>query len=143
MSRGRSIGDTSRDAYRHWVSIELRYGDTDRQGHINNAVFCTLLESGRVAFLFDGEQAICGPGQGFVIARLALDFLSEMKFPGTAEIGSRVLSIGSSSFTIGQAIFKDGACCSTAESVLVLIDESTGKSASLSEVVLERLRALS
>jgi hypothetical protein len=29
---------------------KLRYGDTDRQGHINNAVFTTLLETGRVEF---------------------------------------------------------------------------------------------
>lgn len=27
---------------------KLRYGDTDRQGHINNAVFATFFETGRV-----------------------------------------------------------------------------------------------
>jgi acyl-CoA thioester hydrolase len=26
---------------------KLRYGDTDRQGHVNNAVFATFLETGR------------------------------------------------------------------------------------------------
>ena len=26
---------------------KLRYADTDRQGHVNNAVFATFLETGR------------------------------------------------------------------------------------------------
>lgn len=57
-----------------------------------------------------------------------MDFLSEMNFPGVAEVRSRVLSIGRSSFTVGQAIFKDPQCCSTSQSVIVLTDESTRKS---------------
>lgn len=27
---------------------KIRYGDTDRQGHVNNAVFSAFLETGRV-----------------------------------------------------------------------------------------------
>ena len=40
---------------------KLRYGDTDRQGHINNAVFVTFLETGRVATLEAGERPLRGP----------------------------------------------------------------------------------
>ncbi|MEM8537740.1 MAG: acyl-CoA thioesterase, partial [Pseudomonadota bacterium] len=29
----------------------IRYADTDRQGHVNNAVFSTFLETGRTQFL--------------------------------------------------------------------------------------------
>ncbi len=29
------------------TSDKVRYGDTDRQGHVNNAVFSTFLETGR------------------------------------------------------------------------------------------------
>lgn len=141
-TRRSTVCDVNRDAYRTWTSVTLRYGDTDRQGHVNNAVYCTLFESGRVAFLYDQDGSVAGPGKTFVIARLAMDFLSEMNFPGVAEVGSRVLSIGRSSFTVGQAIFKDSRCCSTSESVIVLTDESTRKSIPLTDEVLERLRAL-
>ena len=34
---------------------KLRYADTDRQGHVNNAVFSTMLETGRVEFLLAGS----------------------------------------------------------------------------------------
>ena len=134
--------DTARDAYKTWTSIDLRYGDTDRQGHINNAVFCTLLESGRVAFLYDERGSIAGSGKGFVIAKLTVDFLAEMNFPGVAEVGSKILSIGRSSFTVGQAIFKDGVCCSTSQSVIVLTDETTRKPIPLTDALLNHLREL-
>ncbi len=131
-----TVCDTNRGFYRHFTAVNLRYGDTDRQGHINNAVYCTLFESGRVDFLFkpDGSHvAGSSSDYSFVIARIALDYLREMKFPGTVQIGSRVLSMGRSSFTVGQAIFMGDVCYSTAESVIVLVDEKTKKSAPLTD----------
>jgi acyl-CoA thioester hydrolase len=35
--------------YPHRVTEIIRYGDLDPQGHVNNAVFATYFESGRVA----------------------------------------------------------------------------------------------
>src|SRR5580704_1865021 len=116
----RTVCDTVRDRYKHWTNVTLRYGDTDRQGHINNAAYCTLLESGRVAFLFNQDGShIAGEGRSFVIVKLTIDYLIEMNFPGTAEIGSRIISIGRSSFTVGQGIFMGETCYSSAESVIV------------------------
>ena len=34
----------------------IRYADTDRQGHVNNAVFSTFLETGRVMFLLGASD---------------------------------------------------------------------------------------
>lgn len=138
-----TVGDTAAHAYKHWTKVNLRYGDTDRQGHVNNAVFCTLLESGRVDFLFEGEKAICGEGKNFVIAKISMDFLSEMNFPGVVDVGSSVLSIGNSSFVVGQALFKDGICSCTAQSVIVMVDDETRRSSALTPEVKERLQSFS
>lgn len=138
-----TVGDTKRDGYKHWTPVNLRYGDTDRQGHVNNAVFCTLLESGRVDFLFDGEHAICGEGKNFVIAKITMDFLSEMNFPGVVEVGSAILSIGKSSFVVEQALFKDGLCSCTSQSVIVMVDEESRRSTALTPEVLAKLKSLS
>ena len=35
--------------YPHQVTDVIRYADLDPQGHVNNAVFSTYLETGRVA----------------------------------------------------------------------------------------------
>lgn len=139
----RSISDTQKSAYKHWTSINLRYGDTDRQGHINNAVYCTLFESGRVDFLFENQESVAGANTAYVIARISLDYLTEMHFPGLAEVGSKIVAIGRSSFTVGQAIFWNDNCCSTAESVIVLIDEQSKKPIPLTDLLRKRLEELS
>jgi acyl-CoA thioester hydrolase len=135
-----TASETDAACYTHWTEVNLRYGDTDRQGHINNAVFTTLLESGRVAFLFNEKgEVVAGNGKAYVIAKLTMDFLAEMNFPGSVRIGTKVLTTGRSSFTLGQAIFLNGKCCSTAQSVIVLTDEQTRRSTPLTESLLEQL----
>lgn len=139
-----TICDTDPSAYKQWSVINLRYGDTDRQGHINNAVYCTLYESGRVDFLFNDGESVAGEGTAFVIAKIALDYLKEMHFPGDVKVGSKILSIGRSSFRVGQGIFYKDHCCSTAESVIVVIDPSSNKSIPIPDAlrsVLERIQA--
>ena len=135
-----TVCDTDATTYKHWTEVNLRYGDTDRQGHINNAVFTTLLESGRVAILFDENGGvIAGSGKNYVIAKLTMDFLAEMNFPGIVRIGTKLLGAGKTSFTLGQAMFLNGKCCSTAQSVIVLTDEETRRSTPLTESLMERL----
>lgn len=133
---------TERASFTHWTHDKLRFNDTDRLGHINNAVFATAFETGRVSFLYHPEQPLAPAGSDFVIVRLVVDFRAEMHYPGDVEIGTRLLAIGRSSFTVGQALFKDGICTATGESVLVLIDHATRKAIPLPEQLRAALRAL-
>jgi len=112
----------------HWKRDVLRYRDTDRQGHVNNAVFVTFLESGRVAILYDPGKPLAPEGASFVIARLSMDFISEMRWPNDVEIGTTVTRLGTSSVTLGQGLFVDRRCVAVAETVIVLMDEETRKS---------------
>ncbi len=88
---------------------KLRYGDTDRQGHVNNAVFSTLLETGRVELLFPGDgTSMSDPGASWVIVRIELDLVGEITWPGSVDIGTRVERVGSSSVTMAQGLFQAG-----------------------------------
>ncbi len=121
---------------------KLRYGDTDRQGHVNNAVFVTLLETGRTQVLHQTEPALLKPGQNFVIARLTLEYRAELFWPGTVEIGTCVQAIGRSSVTFGQALFQEGKCAAVADSVVVLVDNNTHRATPLDDAVKAWLTAL-
>lgn len=121
---------------------KLRYGDTDRQGHINNAVFSTLLETGRVELIYDPASPLAGPGAAFVIARLEIDFRAELLWPGEVETGMRVASVGTSSVRLEQAIFQNGRCAASAVTVIVQVDEATRTSRPLSAAARERLLSL-
>lgn len=116
---------TDRGLFRVWSREVARFGDTDRQGHVNNAVFATFCESGRVAFLHPEEGPLAPPGHAFVIARLALDFRAELHWRDVVEIGTGVLGLGRSSFTLGQGLFRGENCVATAECVMVLTDART------------------
>jgi acyl-CoA thioester hydrolase len=122
---------------------KLRYGDTDRQGHVNNAVFTTMYETGRVELLQLGQSEGLGLDDvSFVIARLCLDYRGEIFWPGTVEIGTAVKALGNSSITFTQALFQNGQCVSTAESVVVQLDNRTRRSTPLGALVREKLQVL-
>lgn len=120
---------------------KLRYGDTDRQGHVNNAVFATFFETGRVEMLLATDADFLLPGQSLVLARLEIDLVSEINWPGTVEIGTRVARIGRSSMALEQAVFQNGVLAAKGVSVVVLTDETTRRSTPLAESAVAKLRA--
>jgi acyl-CoA thioester hydrolase len=111
---------------------KIRYGDTDRQGHVNNANFATFLETGRVGIIYNPEYRILAEGTSFVIASLHLDFIREMTWPGRVDIGTGVLRIGNSSMRLAQGLFQKDQLVAYAESVIVQVDDQTGKGKPLS-----------
>ena len=111
----------------HRTVDSIRFGDLDRQNHVNNAVFSTFLESGRVIILYGEEYGLTVPGTSFVLARITIDFLGEVHWPGEVEIGTAVSRVGNSSIGLSQALFVDGVCVATAENTLVLLDKATRK----------------
>ena len=122
---------------------KIRYADTDRQGHVNNAVFATLLETGRVELLYNAANPLHEVSASFVIASLKMDFLNELTWPGEVEIGTAILRVGNSSITIKQGIFQDKVLAASAETIIVHVSTKNGKSIVLSEdakMVLEDLK---
>ena len=120
----------------------IRFGDLDPQGYVNNTVFATFFETGRVAFLREPGNALSPPGTTSVLARLDINFLNELHWPGAVEIGTGIAEIGRSSFTFLQAIFHQGACAATARATMVMIDGETRRSRPLPEEALARLEEL-
>lgn len=119
---------------------KLRYADTDRQGHVNNAVFATFLETGRVEMLYQNGGRLMRNGNSYVIASLQLDLVAEIKWPGTVEIGTAVSKVGNSSIKLYQQLFQNGVVVAKATSVLVQVN-SFGKSEPLSDASKSILQA--
>lgn len=130
------------EAYSLFTHDKLRYADTDRQGHVNNAVFATFLETGRVEVLYDPDAPLADEGCEFVIAHLALDFRSELRWPGRVDIALRIARIGTSSVHLHQGLFQDGHCAATAASVIVQMSLETRRSHPLTSAAIARLEAL-
>ncbi|MGL4242720.1 MAG: acyl-CoA thioesterase [Beijerinckiaceae bacterium] len=104
------------------TEVTLRYSDMDALGHLNNAVYATLFEAGRVAYVDRMLDPLTPAGAGYVIVRLTIDFKAEAKYPGVAAISTRVSRVGGSSMTYAQELHVNGKLAATAESVCALFD---------------------
>jgi acyl-CoA thioester hydrolase len=124
------------------TSDVIRFGDLDPQGHVNNTVFATFFETGRVMLLRAPGNGLNWPGTTSVLAQLDITFLREMHWPGTVEIGTATTRIGRSSYTFLQAIFHEGECAATGLGTMVMIDEATRKARPLPQEVVARLERL-
>lgn len=121
------------EGYPARVVQTLRYNDHDDAGHVNNAVYATFFEAGRVPLLYDPAHNMPPDGCHFSIVRITIDFLAEMTWPGEVTIGTGVTRIGNSSVGLRQGVFKDGTCHATAESIVVLTNSTTRRSQPLPE----------
>lgn len=137
MSTTPSLADYPLQTYE-----KLRYADTDRQGHVNNATFSTMLETGRVELLYAPDEPLHEIGCAFVIASLHLDFRGEIVWPGQVDIGTRVAAIGKSSLTLEQGLFQEGRCVATAQTVIVQMNETSRRSQPLNEAAVRQLTKL-
>jgi acyl-CoA thioester hydrolase len=96
--------------YPYRVADIVRFGDLDVQGHVNNAVFATYFESGRVAMFRNSDLGIGVPDATFVLVPQEIDFLRELRWPDNVVIGTALAEFGRSSFTVAQAIFSGEEC---------------------------------
>ena len=109
----------------------VRFRDCDAMGHVNNAVFSTYLEEARIGVL--------GGLTPFILARVEIDFRSELRAGEEIEVGTRVARVGTKSFELEHQIRSNTRVVAEARSVLVGYDYGAGKSVPLSDEIKARL----
>lgn len=125
--------------YPHQVTEIIRFGDLDPQGHVNNAVFSTYFESGRVAMFRAPDLGIGVLNATFVLVRQEIDFLRELRWPGNVTVGTALAELGRTSFTVAQAIFRDEECAAVGRAILVMLDSETRRPRPLTQDIVARL----
>ena len=137
-------GPPGRDDFRFWITQQVRWGDADMLGHVNNAVFFVYSESARMAYY---EKLIAPAAktdtQSMILARTSCDFISQLKYPATLDVGARATRIGNSSLGIQAGIFLQGEDTPVAvtDSVIVWFDYAAQASAPLPQTVRAALSA--
>jgi acyl-CoA thioester hydrolase len=122
------------------LSDNVRFGDLDPNQHVNNAVYATYFETGRVTLMKDPQYGLTPPGLAWIMVRLDIHFRAELRWPGKIELGLGVSKFGRTSVTFDQVVFSEGRCVASAVSVGVLIDDATRRPTSLTAEVVEKLK---
>ena len=109
--------------FRFHHPVEVRYGDLDPQGHVNNAKHLTYFEQARIAYLvelglFTRDQSFMEIG--VIIADVHVTYLEPVYFGQDIKVGVRVARLGNKSMTWEQ----------------IIVDADTGRELSRGELVI-------
>ncbi len=106
------------DGTTHRTEIQVRFADTDAQGHLNNGSYAIYAETARLAFFRD-----LGSGVGsLILAHVAIDFRRQVRFGEAVAVDSWVESVGTTSVALRHAIRADGVVAAEVRSVVVRFD---------------------
>ncbi|HET9914010.1 MAG TPA: thioesterase family protein [Anaerolineales bacterium] len=124
--------------------VEVRYGDLDPQGHVNNAKHLTYFEQARVAYmielgLFTKDQSFMKIG--VIVADVHITYLAPVYFGQSIKVGVRTAKIGNKSMTWEQNMMDadSGKELSKGELVIVTYDYETGKTISIPQEWREKI----
>jgi acyl-CoA thioester hydrolase len=112
--------------FNYYHPIEVRYGDLDPQGHLNNARYLTYLEQARIHYikhlgLWQGGSFL---NIGVILADAHITFRAAVQFGQAVQVGVRVARLGNKSLDM-EYIMEDaqtGEELATGSTVLVAYD---------------------
>ena len=132
--------------YRFYHPVEVRYGDLDPQGHLNNAKFLTYFEQARIQYwiqmgFFTKDQSFMEIG--VIVADVHLTYLAPVYFGQDIKVGVRVAKLGNKSMTWEQNIVEadTGKELARGELIIVAYDYKDEKTIALPQLWREKIIA--
>jgi acyl-CoA thioester hydrolase len=130
--------------FRFYHPIEVRYGDLDPQGHVNNAKYLTYFEQARVHYLlrlglFEAGHSFTNIG--IILAEVKVTFLAPVQYGADCRVGMRISRLGNKSMTAEYALV-DAATnqeLATGSAVLVGYDYRTNETIPIPEEWREKI----
>jgi len=114
------------DQFHFYHPIEVRYGDLDPQGHVNNARYLTYMEQARVNYIrevgmWDGGSFL---HLGIIMAEVRITFKSPILLGQPIRVGVRIPRLGNKSMDSIYCIedTQSGRLLAEGSSVLVAYD---------------------
>lgn len=131
------------------VLVPVRFKDLDLLGHVNNAVFITMMEQGRIAYCeripgFEFSKLAPPFGISFILASITCDFKAPVRLGATVRVRTGVTDLGRTSFTMAYALVDaaSGQVVATGSSVQVCYDYRVGKPTPLPDTLRQQVARL-
>jgi acyl-CoA thioester hydrolase len=124
------------------ATLDVRWGDMDAYGHVNNARYASYVEETRLRWFASFEGAWRTGEYEPVIAAQTINYRRAVEWPARIEVALRLERRGGSSLTLGFRITADGdptRLYADGSSVLVWTDPRTRRSTPLPADVLRAL----
>lgn len=120
---------------RHVHEFNVRFGDIDMLGHVNNCRYLTYLEDARVSMLrLDPIREGREPLRGLVVARHEIDYRRPLLFrPAPVRVETWVTELRAASFALAYEIRDDERLYAAARSVIVAYDVKSSRARRLTD----------
>lgn len=118
--------------------IDIRWGEMDAYGHINNAMYLRYMEEARIRLLLKLGYKLDGHGQGPVIVNVSSTFMAPVEYPDQLSIDCFLSDAGRSSCMSHYKIHsnqKNQQCVCEGSAKIVWIDTESGKSIELPQTI--------
>jgi acyl-CoA thioester hydrolase len=115
----------------HALRLQVRWGDMDALGHVNNAEYLRYFEQSRIVWLESLGYPVAGKGTGPILAKVSVTYLKPIVYPSEIEVRLYAKHVGNSSFTLASEIVNGRDATerfTEGEFVTVWLDYDAGKS---------------
>lgn len=130
---------------RHVEPVQVRWGDMDSMGHVNNACYFTYCESARMSYFraVGMDEHREGGRFGPALVAAHLNFRQQVRYPAELAVLTRVSEIGRTSFRMEYTIVprEGGAPVADGFGVIVWVDYGTGRPVPLPEGLAGSIRS--
>ena len=130
--------------FRFFHPVEVRYGDLDPQGHLNNAKYLTYFETARINYFT--HLGLFTPGQSFmdigvIMAEASVTFHAPVEYGMRVEVGVHIPRLGNKSMRVEQNIVHTGSgeMLASGYVILVAFDYHTNKTVPIPDLMRETI----
>ena len=117
------------------IDIQIRMTDLDPLGHVNNSVYFSYYDAGKLHYFSGINEDISWEAIDKVIVRTECDFMESIFFDDNISVETKVIETGNKSMKMMQRIIDNntGKIKSTCLSIISSYDRQNNTSKALSE----------
>jgi acyl-CoA thioester hydrolase len=127
----------------HETKLRVRYAEIDAQGHVNNAVYLSYFEVGRVEWLRAAGlsyRELEAQGYGIVVVEVLAHYRRAAFFDDELTLRTELADLSRASMRFEYEVSRDGELLVTGHTRHACVDLATGKPIRVPEEVLAAAR---
>ncbi|SHF19460.1 acyl-CoA thioesterase [Dysgonomonas macrotermitis] len=97
--------EITEETFRHTLPIQIRFNDVDSIGHINNNIYFSYFDLGKINYFENLKASYVSWIDGIiVIARIEVDFIAPVFYKEDIVVDTKIVRVGNKSVTLLQQI---------------------------------------
>jgi acyl-CoA thioester hydrolase len=136
---------TELENYPVQVHIPIQWGDMDAFNHVNNIQFFKYFESARIKYFEEIGlvETMKKTGIGPILAKTSSQFLQPLRYPDNVTAGTRIQSIGKTSFVMEYVLYSErNGLSARGEAIMVIFDYNASEKVPIPSKIIQAINEI-